>query len=86
VPRISTFYGITITMYFGDHPPPHFHAEYAGQRAKIEVGTGALLAGSLPPRALAMAREWEELRREDLLADWELASHMQPIHPVAPLP
>lgn len=26
VPTISTFMGITITMYFDDHAPPHFHA------------------------------------------------------------
>jgi len=28
VPRISTFYGIVITMYYRDHDPPHFHAVY----------------------------------------------------------
>jgi hypothetical protein len=77
---------MTITMYFGDHPPPHFHAEYAGQRAKIEIGSGALIAGSLPPRALALAREWEELHRDELLANWSLAAQMQPVNPVAPLP
>jgi hypothetical protein len=26
MPTISQFYGITIRMYFDDHPPPHFHA------------------------------------------------------------
>jgi hypothetical protein len=29
MPRISAFYGIVITMYFRDHPLPHFHA-FAG--------------------------------------------------------
>jgi len=29
-PRISEFYGIVIEMYYGDHPPPHFHARYRG--------------------------------------------------------
>lgn len=24
VPRISSFFGIVIEMYYGDHPPPHF--------------------------------------------------------------
>jgi hypothetical protein len=28
MPTISQFYGITIRMYFDDHPPPHFHAYY----------------------------------------------------------
>ena len=31
MPEISRFYGIVIQIYYGDHPPPHFHANYAGQ-------------------------------------------------------
>ena len=29
MPSICTFYGIVIYMYYNDHNPPHFHAEYA---------------------------------------------------------
>ncbi|NWF66483.1 MAG: DUF4160 domain-containing protein [Campylobacterales bacterium] len=29
MPEISSFYGIRITIYFDEHPPMHFHAEYA---------------------------------------------------------
>ena len=39
MPEISRFYGIVIQMYFGDHPPPHFHARYAGQSAKLDIDT-----------------------------------------------
>ena len=39
MPRISSFFGIVIEMYFGDHPPPHFHARYSGESAKIEIAT-----------------------------------------------
>lgn len=28
MPEISLFYGIRITMYWSDHNPPHFYAEY----------------------------------------------------------
>jgi Domain of unknown function (DUF4160) len=28
MPTISMFYGILIKMFFDDHAPPHFHAEY----------------------------------------------------------
>ncbi len=33
VPRISSFYGIAISMYWneGVHARPHFHARYSGQ-------------------------------------------------------
>jgi hypothetical protein len=53
MPRISSFYGIVIEMYYGDHPPPHFHARYGDENAKIEIATGEVLAGSLSTRAFA---------------------------------
>lgn len=28
MPEISLFYGIRVKMYYDDHNPPHFHAEY----------------------------------------------------------
>jgi|GEM_PF-2334583 len=28
MPEISRFFGIVIRMYFNDHLPPHFHADY----------------------------------------------------------
>jgi hypothetical protein len=35
MPVIATFFGIVIRMYFADHAPPHFHAEYQGQRRHL---------------------------------------------------
>ena len=37
VPEISLFYGIRVTMYYNDHMPPHFHAEYNGQKALVDI-------------------------------------------------
>ncbi len=39
MPEIARFYGIVIQMYFGDHPPPHFHAIYGGHKAVIDIET-----------------------------------------------
>jgi uncharacterized protein DUF4160 len=86
VPRISAFYGIVIEMYFGDHPPPHFHALYAGQEALIVIETGEVYAGSLPTRALRLVREWLELHRPEMQANWELASQLHPTSAIEPLP
>ena len=47
MPRISAFYGIVITMYFRDHPPPHFHSKYGADVAEIEIATLTLIDGSL---------------------------------------
>ena len=41
MPEISRFYGIVIKMYFADHAPPHFHAEYAEFEARIAIETMA---------------------------------------------
>jgi hypothetical protein len=86
VPRISAFYGIVITMYWREreHPIPHFHASYAGHEASVAVD-GKLLGGSLPPRALRLVREWAQLHRDELLANWDRARDYEPLAPIEPL-
>jgi hypothetical protein len=37
MPEISLFYGIRVTMYYDDHMPPHFHAEYNGQKILVDI-------------------------------------------------
>ena len=64
MPEICRFYGIVIKMFWDDHEPPHFHVEYGGEAAVIEIRTMAVLHGSLPGRALGMAVEWAAARRE----------------------
>jgi hypothetical protein len=85
MPEISRFFGIIIRMYFGDHPPPHFHAEYGGSRIKIEIATLAVIDGELPPRALGLVTEWAALHQADLLELWSLAAANQPLHKLPPL-
>jgi hypothetical protein len=85
MPEISRFYGIVIQMYFGDHPPPHFHARYAGQKAKIGIDTLAVLDGSLPPRALALTIEWAALHQEELRDAFARAANSQPPGTIEPL-
>src|SRR4030095_5649017 len=49
MPEISRFFGIVIKMFFDDHNPPHFHAEYGGDLALIDIRTLAVFSGRLPP-------------------------------------
>jgi hypothetical protein len=28
MPEVSRFYGIVVKIFYDDHNPPHFHAEY----------------------------------------------------------
>jgi hypothetical protein len=85
VPEISRFFGIVIRMFYNDHAPPHFHAEYGEQEALIEIDTLAVYQGELSRRVLAFVLEWAALHRDELRIDWELARTRQPLVPVAPL-
>jgi len=35
MPTISIFFGITVQMYWRDHPPPHVHVFYGGAEALL---------------------------------------------------
>ncbi len=85
MPTISQFFGITIRIYYDDHPPPHFHAYYGSNAAKIEVETLRVTEGSLPRRALGLVIEWAGDHRDELLEDWRLAEAHNPLNPIAPL-
>jgi len=86
MPRISAFYGIVIGMFYRDHPPAHFHAVYADSEAKFDISTLELIEGRLPLRAARLVREWAELHRAELAADWELAVQRRPLRAIDPLP
>jgi Domain of unknown function (DUF4160) len=86
VPRISHFYGIAITMYFYDHQPPHFHAQYAEHHAVIAIADHAVIVGELPGRALRLVAEWADLHRDELAADWERVLSGSAPEPIDPLP
>ena len=80
---LSRFYGIVIRMYFqqAEHNPPHIHALYGDDMAEIVIRTGEVLEGHLPPKALAMVREWVSINKSDLLHMWET----QEFKPLSPL-
>jgi Domain of unknown function (DUF4160) len=86
MPRLSSFYGIVISMYFADHAPPHFHARYGEHEAQVRIATGDVLAGSLPRRAAAMVHEWTALHRGELERNWARAGAEQPLATIEPLP
>ncbi|MGB3300421.1 MAG: DUF4160 domain-containing protein [Phormidesmis sp.] len=51
MPEIARFYGIIIKVFFGDHPPPHFHAVYGEHNALIGIESLEIIEGDLPTRA-----------------------------------
>jgi hypothetical protein len=73
-------------MYFGDHVPPHFHGLYAEFEAVLDIRTLGVLCGQLPPRAMALALEWAQLHRTELMENWELCVQNQTPMNIHPLP
>jgi len=75
MPEISRFFGIVIRMFVeaGEpHHRPHFHAYYQGEVGVYAIDDIELLAGSLPRTQGRLVLAWAEVRRAELLADWNL--------------
>ncbi|MFQ5771203.1 MAG: DUF4160 domain-containing protein [bacterium] len=85
MPEISRFYGIIIKMYFNDHVPPHFHAEYGEHEVLVNLSTLAVFAGKFPPRALGLVMEWASQHQDELKSFWEKARRLEPLGKIAPL-
>ncbi len=86
MPEVSRFYGIVIQIYFGDHPPPHFHAVYGGSVAKIEIDSLTIIDGRLPPRAMSLVTEWAKLHQAELREAFHRAANLQSPGKISPLP
>lgn len=84
MPEISRFLGIVIGMFYREHGPAHFHAVYGEHEATVEIESGQV-RGHLPPRALALVREWAQLHRAELLQNWERARSRESLQRIAPL-
>lgn len=85
MPEISLFYGIKITMYYDDHNPPHFHVEYAGSKALIDILSGSVIRGKLPGKQLKLVLAWCEIHRSELMQNWELSKQAKPLNRINPL-
>ena len=85
MPIISTFFGIVIRMFYREHEPVHFHAEHQGQRASIGVD-GEILAGEIQSAtARRLIREWAELHRAEIEANWGRMKAGEQLERIEPL-
>jgi hypothetical protein len=85
MPIISTFFGIVIRMYYQEHEPGHFHAEYQGQQATF-LFSGEPLAGEISAgTARRLIREWAALHRADLEANWVRIKEGHTLERIRPL-
>jgi len=85
MPQISNFFGIIIRMFYDEHNPPHFHAQYGEYSCCINIHTLAVIEGYLPARALGLVVEWAILHRNELLNNWHYIEQQQPLSKITPL-
>ncbi|PZN69791.1 MAG: transcriptional regulator [Candidatus Methylumidiphilus alinenensis] len=85
MPYVSMFFGIIIRMFHNEHNPPHFHAEYQGQRGLFDLN-GNMIKGNMKSNtAKKLIKEWAMLHREELLNNWKNATQGEDIDKIEPL-
>ena len=85
MPAISIFFGIVIRMFYNDHEPVQFHAEYQGQRGKFDP-TGKMLVGSIESKtALRLIKQWARQHEADIRANWRRMKEGKPLETIEPL-
>jgi hypothetical protein len=74
-------------MYLGkkEHNPPHIHAYYQKKKAIFNIKTGEKSEGNLPKDKERLVTAWIILRKEELLANWELAQNGELPYNIEPL-
>lgn len=85
MPEISRFFGIVVYMYWDEHVPPHFHAEYNGQEAVFDIIEGVFIKGALPSKQARLVLAWYELHKEELLLNWETITSGKGFKKISPL-
>jgi Domain of unknown function (DUF4160) len=85
VPIISVFFGIVIRMFYKEHEPARFHAEYQGQQGKFDFDGHQIVGNLESGTALRLIAEWAAQHRPDLEANWEKMGAGRPLDRIRPL-
>lgn len=85
MPILSMFFGIVIRMFYNDHDPPHFHADYQGQRGKFNLDGNMVVGNVYSKTALRLIRDWAVLHRSEIEANWQKAKDGRPLEGIEPL-
>jgi hypothetical protein len=68
-----------------EHNPPHIHVYYQDYKAIVNINEVELVDGELPKNKQRIVLAWVELRKEELLANWELAQNGELPFKIEPL-
>jgi len=59
-------------MYFNEHVPPHFHANYNEYHSSISIETLGIIEGDLPSKVYSIVVEWAMEHKAELMKNWEM--------------
>lgn len=85
---LSMFYGMIISMFYGDdkrHKLPHIHVRCQDMRAVFTIPEGEMIDGNLPSKKIKLVQAWIIMHEEDLMTNWILATNGQNIFKIEPL-
>lgn len=85
MPIISEFYGVKIKMFWNEHMPPHFHAEYNDNKILVDIINGTVFKGIFPFKQLKIVLAWNEIHEKELLQNWDNALNNQKLNRINPL-
>ena len=72
-------------MYYEDHMPPHFHAEYSNHKVLVDIIECQVIKGAFPSRQLRLILAWATIHQDELMQNWELAKEKEPLNKINPL-
>ncbi len=85
---VSMFYGIIVSIFYFDNKQyklPHLHASYREYEAVVGIPEGEILEGELPNNKMKLLQAWIEIHKDELTANWNLASSGNRIFKIEPL-
>jgi len=85
MPVVSMFFGIVIRMYYREHEPPHFHAEYSGRWAVFDFSGSTVRWDLGSRRAQRLVRSWAIRNASRFEANWRRAASGEALLPIPPL-
>jgi hypothetical protein len=85
MPVVAIFFGIVIRMHYREHEPRHFHAEHQSQQGKFDFDGNQTIGNITSRNALDLIRQWAQLNRAALDANWSKIRAGRPLDRIPPL-
>ena len=82
MPKVAVVEGVRIHFYANEHPPPHFHAQFAEHRAVIDIASLTVMEGFLPVAKRRAVVSWALSRKTNLHAAFVAATSHQKVRAI----